>query len=202
VGYTTDFDGRFNLNKKLDEKTYIFLKKLAETRRMARNVDPKYGVEGEFYIDGSEGSGHGQGDDANIVDYNRPPSTQPSLWLQWIPTDDRIGFEWDGGEKFHGYVAWLKYIIDKILLPKGYILNGRVHFQGEATNDFGYIVVINNVVTIDRGRQVYDSDSEIEDTYKIIPEPESKAKPVVISHKRKISWKGAQNGPSENRSLL
>ena len=202
MGYSTDFTGKFVLNKKLDEETYTFLKKLATTRRVARNVGPEFGVEGEFYVDG-KGS-FGQETDKTVINCNQPPSTQPSLWLQWVPTDDRLGIEWDGGEKFYEYVLWLKYIIDKILAPKGYILTGRVHFQGEDTADFGYIVVVDNVVRLDHANQVDDSDSETEDTYKIIPEPESKAeaKPVVISHKRKINWKGAQNGQSENRSLL
>jgi len=48
MGYTTDFSGSFDLNKPLDDETYSFLCKFNETRRMARNVDPKYGIEGEI----------------------------------------------------------------------------------------------------------------------------------------------------------
>jgi len=193
LGYSTDFTGKFVLNKKLDEETYTFLKKLATTRRVARNVGPEFGVEGEFYVDG-KGS-FGQETDKTVINCNQPPSTQPSLWLQWVPTDDRLGIEWDGGEKFYEYVLWLKYIIDKILAPKGYVLNGRVHFQGEDSNDFGYIVATNNVVTVDQGHRVYDSESAgIDDLHQVdaLPKSESKAeaKPVVASHKRKISWKG------------
>jgi hypothetical protein len=37
MGYTTSFDGQFELNKKLDPETHSFLTKLEETRRMERD---------------------------------------------------------------------------------------------------------------------------------------------------------------------
>ena len=185
MGYTTDFSGKFTLNRKLDDETFTFLKKLAETRRMARKVDAKYGIEGEFYVDGT--GAFGQDADKTVIDQNSPPSTQPSLWLQWVPTEDGLGIEWDGGEKFYEYVEWLKYIIDKILAPKGYVLNGRVHFQGEDSSDFGYIVVTNNGVTVDNGHRTYDSDKEGIVLKPPKPKPEKivKIKPL----KRKVNWK-------------
>ena len=137
MGYDTTFKGRFTLDKPLDDETYTFLLKFNETRRMARKVDPKYGVEGEFYVDGK---GYmGQDDDDNIIDHNRPPSTQPSLWCQWKPSEDRMGIEWDEGEKFHCYREWLAYIIKNFLTPKGYVLSGKVHYQGEDDFDYGDI---------------------------------------------------------------
>jgi len=144
MGYTTDFSGQFDLNKKLDSETHEFLKKLAETRRMKRNVGPEYGVEGEFYV---EGKGFmGQDDEDNVVNSNCPPSTQPGLWLQWIPSEDGMHIEWDGGEKFYYYEEWLVYIIDKILKPRGYILNGAVDWRGEEMDDIGCLIVEDNVV--------------------------------------------------------
>lgn len=139
MGYTTDFIGQFDLNKELDIKTYTFLTKLNDTRRMARNLDAKYGVEGEFYV---------EDDNEGVLDNNRPPKTQPGLWCQWVPTDDRLGIEWDCIEKFYSYVEWLKYIIEKVLKPKGYVLNGGVEYQGEDMSDRGLIVCKDNVVSI------------------------------------------------------
>ncbi len=52
MGYTTDFSGILKFNRPLTVKESNFLKKLNQTRRMGRNVDAKYGVEGEFYVDG------------------------------------------------------------------------------------------------------------------------------------------------------
>lgn len=151
MGYTTEFEGKFKLNKELDEDTYEFLIKLAKTRRMKRDVSilksmgykGDYGVDGEFFVYGA--GDFGQGYDESIIDFNRPPKTQPGLWCQWIPTEDRAHIEWDGGEKFYNYKEWLKYIIDNILKPRGYLLSGEVTYQGEDFGDFGEIVLKNNI---------------------------------------------------------
>ncbi len=38
---------------------------------------------------------------------------------------------WNGAEKFYNYVEWLQYLIDKILAPRGYTLNGECQWFGE-----------------------------------------------------------------------
>lgn len=146
MGYTTDFSGTFQLNKSLSPEMHDFLVRLNETRRMHRKLEDKYGVQGEFYVDG--GGSFGQDHESNIVDYNQQPSTQPGLWCQWTPTDDSCGIEWDGGEKFYNYTEWLVYLIHKILAPNGYVLNGVVTWQGEETGDVGEIFVEDNKVFI------------------------------------------------------
>jgi len=148
MGYTTDFEGSFNITPVLSQKDNEFLTKFSETRRMARNVGPEYGIEGEFYVDGTGWAGQ----DSD----NRPPSTQPGLWCQWIPTDDGSELVWNGGEKFYNYVEWLQYLIDKILAPRGYTLNGECQWFGENRDDVGTIIVKNNVVTTKVGKLVYD----------------------------------------------
>ena len=146
MGYTTDFSGRFELNKELSPKMEQYLKLFNETRRMERNIDEVFGVQGEFYVFG--GGDFGQDRETNIVDYNEPPSTQPSLWNQWTPSDDRMGIEWDCGEKFYNYTEWLVYLIHKILAPNGYVLNGVVEYSGEEVGDVGEIVVVDNRVFV------------------------------------------------------
>ena len=155
MGYTTDFNGRFELNKELSPKMEQYLKLFNETRRMERNTDEVFGVQGEFYVFG--GGSFGQDHEDNIVDFNEPPSTQPSLWNQWTPSDDRMGIEWDCGEKFYNYTEWLVYLIHKILAPNGYVLNGVVEYSGEEVGDVGEIVVVDNRVFV---REKYqDSDN-------------------------------------------
>ena len=144
MGYTTDFSGKFNLNKELSPKMAQYLKLFNETRRMKRNTDEVFGVDGEFFIFG--GGDFGQNREPNIIDFNQPPITQPSLWCQWCPTNDLMGIEWDGGEKFYNYTEWLVYLIHKILAPNGYVLNGVVEWEGEERNDVGSIIVENNRV--------------------------------------------------------
>ena len=144
MGYHTEFDGRFTLNKQLDVDTLNFLKKFAASRRMKRkNLGPEFGHEGALYV-GEENNDYGN---RTIENYNLPPAGQPGLWCQWVPSEDGRYIEWDGGEKFYNYVEWIKYIIVNFLAPKGYILNGEVRWDGEERGDLGTIVIKDNVVT-------------------------------------------------------
>lgn len=144
MGYTTEFRNSWTLNKPLDDATFNFLTRLNNTRRMKRNLIPLYGIEGEFFTDGK--GILGQETDPSVIDGNEPPRTQPSLWCHWTPTEDRLHIEWDGGEKFYGYIEWIKYIISKVLAPRGYVLNGDVDYRGEDFDDQGTIEIIDNVV--------------------------------------------------------
>lgn len=146
MGYTTDFEGEFTLDKELDDKTFALLKGLASTRRMSRKVGPEYGIEGEFYVDG-EGF-MGQGAEDHIINSNKPPKTQPGLWCQWLIQDDRKTIKWDGGEKFYHYTTWIRYLIERVLAPAGYTLNGQVKWSGEDRLDNGIIDIINNQVDV------------------------------------------------------
>jgi len=155
MGYSTNFTGEFKINKPLTVKDFTFLKKLNDTRRMARKVDESiYGIEGEFYVDG--GGHSGQDHESNIIDYNEPPRTQPSLWCQWTPNEDGTAIEWDGGEKFYNYVEWIEYLIEKILAPRGYVLNGEVNWYGEDRSDEGIICITDNFVTTKTVKKTYE----------------------------------------------
>lgn len=188
MGYTTEFVGKFNLDKELDDDTYKFLVGLANTRRMKR--DPKkleelgygkaedFGIDGEFYI----------GDDRyncpSVLDHNCPPITQPGLWLQWVPTEDKKSIVWDGNEKFYEADKWIIYLIDKILKPRGYVVNGAVNAQGEDPSDKWNISISSNKVSVGRGfnrdvinfsldlKHTNENDEEAARLYKIINEIE------------------------------
>lgn len=148
MGYTTEFEGSLTIDRPVDEGTYRLLRGISETRRMARDVADEYGVEGEFYVDGT--GFRGQGRDANIIDFNRPPATQPGLWCGWLIGDDRQTIRWDGIEKFYNYAEWLEYLIDRILEPRGYVVDGELRWQGENPTDTGTITVRkNNVIAVD-----------------------------------------------------
>ena len=153
MGYDTTFDGVFKLDKPLATEHALYLKKFSETRRMRRDStkaaelsDPvreavglEIGNQGEFYV-GADGF-MGQDRDESILDYNYPPSTQPGLWCQWVPSQDGTGIEWDCNEKFYHYIQWLSYIIVNFLKPWGYVLNGKVCWRGEDFEDTGAIIV-------------------------------------------------------------
>lgn len=165
MGYTTDFTGRFNLDKALTPEHAAYLAAFAGTRRMARTAsktaqreDPvrvaaKLGVGpgGGYFV--GEGGFRGQGEDLSaswedVTNSNGPPSGQPGLWCQWVPTEDLLGIEWDGGEKFYGYQEWLTYLIEHFLKPWGYVLNGSVGYSGEEPGDVGCVVCEDNRVSL------------------------------------------------------
>lgn len=161
MGYTTDFGGSFKLNKPLTPKMHDFLVSFSESRRMGRNVDAKFGIEGEFYVEGKDR-------DSDIIDHNQEPSTQPGLWCQWVPTSDGNGIEWDGGEKFYKYTEWLVYLIHKILAPNGYVLNGVVEWSGEDSGDVGEIFVEDNRVFTKHWRESEREEITPENSVKMV----------------------------------
>ncbi|KAL9654143.1 hypothetical protein ABK040_016489 [Willaertia magna] len=178
MGYTTEFEGKFNLNKNLatNLKALQQIQILSLTRRIQYNLEEilkkekktieeiiqLYGVEAEFYnpnlstilekypnpLDWSyrlftdiSFSDH---NDLLCSNYDSPPLCQPSLWCQWCYNKEENVLEWDGIEKF--YVDWIVYIINVVLKPEDFIVNGKVNYIGEDTNDFGVIIVKDNVV--------------------------------------------------------
>lgn len=166
MGYTTDFEGQFTLDKPLTILQKQYLEKFSRTRRMKRNpallldngthskVGLGVGVDGGYFVDG--GGFAGQEHDDSVVEYNGPPKGQAGLWCHWVPTEDGEAIVWDGGEKFYDYVEWLKYIIEHFLKPWGYTLNGRVEWFGEDRSDQGIIIVENNNVTTKVAKLVWD----------------------------------------------
>lgn len=158
MGY--EFHGKLTLNKPLDKVTFDFLKKLNETR---------FGIEGEFYVKR----------DLNIICGNEPPRTQPGLWNQWIPTEDRMHIEWNGGVKFYNDIEWIEYIISKVLAPRGYVLNGTVHYQDRESSDYGNIVIFDNIVNGKRLIVDYSINKLLGEVKKEKNPPEFISMPVV-----------------------
>jgi len=168
MGYHTDFEGEFKLDHPLFSNHKAYLDAFNKTRRMKRDEgkaallpDPlrlavglDVGREGEYFV--GSGENYGQDRTPDILDFNGPPMYQPGLWCQWAPTTDGTGIEWDGGEKFYDYVPWINYLISHFLEPWGYILNGSVSWFGEERDDMGRIVIVDNEVTIQRGRVSYN----------------------------------------------
>ena len=82
-------------------------------------------------------------------------------YCQWVPTDDGKAIHWDSGEKFYDYVEWLKWIIDKLLKPEGFILNGEVEWDGEESGDVGKIIVKDNVIVVQNGKITYNREMKL-----------------------------------------
>lgn len=75
-----------------------------------------------------------------------------SYYCQWISNEDGTALQWDGGEKFYGYINWLKWLIDEFFKPRGIILNGEVLWHGEDFKDIGKIIVKDNILEIKEGK--------------------------------------------------
>ena len=158
MGYTTEFDGAFVLDKPLAENHKNYLVAFANIRHMRRipeltatYPDPIREAVGLdlgphhccYYVGNEFEHGH-----PSIIDYNAEPTGVPSLWCQWVPNDDGTAIEWDEGEKFYSYIEWIQYLITHFLAPWGYKLNGKVIWQGEDMADRGKIEIAGNVVTV------------------------------------------------------
>ncbi len=165
MGYTTEFDGRFNLDKPLTVPQFNYLKAFNETRHMRRNADAlmltpdplrvkvglPLGNEGEYYVaDESQA----------VLVIIQTPTTQPGLWCKWVPTEDGEGIEWDNNEKFYDYIEWLEYIIENFLKPWGLTLSGTVTWEGESNSDIGKIVVTDNKVASKKVKITYEDTEE------------------------------------------
>ena len=128
MGYTTDFEGRFEVTPPLSANHSAYLDAFATTRRMRRN--PKTTVQRDDRL--------------------------REAWCKWVPTEDGCAIEWNGAEKFYDYVEWLEYLIEHFLGPWGYLLNGTVSWQGEDGDDRGRLHVTDNTVTTQRPRLTWD----------------------------------------------
>lgn len=84
---------------------------------------------------------------SEYMDRSQNPEGAPDAYCQWEPTPDGEGLQWDGGEKFYEYTAWLRWLADNWFKPKGIILNGTLRYQGEEIGDVGRIEVKDSVVT-------------------------------------------------------
>ena len=89
-----------------------------------------------------------------FVEKRHNDADYPDYYCQWDPIKDGSGLEWDGNEKFHRYVEWLKYLITHFFQPWGLTLNGSVLWRGEEFGDDGVIVVEDNQVTT---RSLYEN---------------------------------------------
>lgn len=164
MGYSTDFYGSLKFNKEVTPQLKEYINRFSNTRRMPRDNDKikeiypnwkelcffgELGDRGEYFVPPT--NNYGQERDDSIIDYNGfKCAVHPGLWCQWIINDNNE-LEWDGGEKFYNYEEWLQYLIDNFFAPLGYVLNGDIEWQGEESDDFGNIHVVDNVIEMQYG---------------------------------------------------
>ncbi|WP_323713028.1 hypothetical protein [Mammaliicoccus sciuri] len=147
--YSTEFKGKFEFAEPVNQDVITVVNGLSNTRRMMRDREElikitgvDYGEDGEYFIPDNFD------DKTAVVDYNTPPSDQPSLWLEWEITEDGKYLQWTGGESFRCYLEWLDYLANYVFVPNGISLNGSVDYQGWDEKDKGTIIIENNQVKL------------------------------------------------------
>jgi hypothetical protein len=161
MGYSTTFSGQITVEPPLSQEEIQYLNNFSESRRMACEQGP-------YYVDRSRDFG----DDPTVADFNTPPDGQPSLWCDWVPTEDGRAIEWNGAEKFHDGDEWMQYLIDhfigsapqaKSLLPflQGHTLNGEIEAFGDYEDDRWLLIVKDNRVFVAEGSIVYGEPKPI-----------------------------------------
>lgn len=161
--YSTEFKGKFEFAEPVNRDVITVVNGLSNTRRFMRDREElinltgiDYGEDGEYFIPDDFN------DETAVVDYNIPPSDQPSLWLNWEITEDGKYLQWDGGESFRCYLEWLDYLANNFFVPNGISLNGSVEYQGWDERDKGTIFIENNQVKV---------KTDFEYTYGVGPQP-------------------------------
>ncbi len=183
MGYTTDFTGEIEVTPPLNADEISFLTELSGTRRMKRTRGPLYA-----HDDGNFGQGAmaGNGDKnatSDVLEYNTPDASQPSLWLQWVPSEDGKYISWNEAEKFYSSAEWMKYIINNLFSSEAidyvmehanasqdkrllnftfnHVFNGEIEAQGEDSSDRWLLVVENNKVFIKEAQITWKEPVEI-----------------------------------------
>jgi len=143
MGYNIYYEGRIELDKPLDDKTYNIIKGLGKTRRMRWDADKleqdgialksEIGYWGEFFfgVQDMKPKSQREFESKYVIDHNCPPPGQPELWGVWTVTDDRLGLAWNRNEKSYGGHEWLKYLVKSIFIPRGYYPRGIINWFTE-----------------------------------------------------------------------
>lgn len=182
MGYSTSFDGYFSLNAFLKPEHKAYLQRFSEIRhlvldedRLKAYPDPlreavrlpigKHGmyftglIEAEeigedFLVDYAFSFGIIEAISSLEVQRTNENVWAPSYYCQWLPTSNYRGIKAEG-DKFYGYIDWLRFIMDHFLIPWGYELSGTVSYRGEQ-GERGRIIVADNEISM-----VADGDSEL-----------------------------------------
>jgi hypothetical protein len=135
------------------KRDQLIAEKLPDPIRKA--VKLPIGWEAEYYVGSMVLMGQ-DCDSLSVVHPNEPPTNQPSLYCNWIPSTEGDFLQWDGNDSFHYPSEWLDYLIDNFLRPWGVIVNGCVEWRGEKGDETntGTITVVNNSYVITKKTEI------------------------------------------------
>jgi hypothetical protein len=155
--YETTITGEFAINPPLAAAHLAYLLAFSRTRHMRcatralkKRPDPlreaaglPLGRGGAYYVGGLDLFSQSL---ATVTNSLQPPHGQPSLYCKWTPTTDGRALVWQGSGAH--YEEWLEYLMKHFLLPWGYVLCGRVEWQGKRPSDSGVIRIEENILVV------------------------------------------------------
>lgn len=157
MAYETTITGEFAIRPPLSAAHLAYLQAFSRTRHMRcatralkKRPDPlreaaglPLGRGGAYFVGGLDLLTLGL---ATVTNSLKPPHGQPNLSCKWTPTSDGRALVWQGSGAH--YEEWLSYLLKHFLLPWGYVLCGRVEWQGKRPTDRGVIRIEENMLVV------------------------------------------------------
>ena len=146
MGYTTEFEGSFEINGELSDEHDAIIRNFIQTHNN-KIWDPKCRKECD--------------------------PAAPKSACKWM-IQDKCEIFWSGEEKFYDYVEWIEFLIQKFFIPWGYVVSGQVQWKGEEFRDVGEIGIENNIVTVESQMEIKKNlKSQVKKLTKLLEERDS-----------------------------
>lgn len=143
-GDVTVFDGYFQIDRPLDVETEDIMDALANGRCLARDVEKLakalnmgvaeckrlYGQEGQYFLGEDETSVLPA--KRNFFENNDFSGQPPHSCLRWEYHADDHTIRADDVEKHYCYQEWITLLVEDVLAPRGYVVNGTVDYENRA----------------------------------------------------------------------
>jgi hypothetical protein len=143
MGYKTTFTGELTITPPLSVKFIQYLRIFVKKRHFCmKQTNSDLGTEGEFSLDLISET------DDNVLDYNKPPGTQPSLWCDWFLSNNGARIYPIDGNNYR-YAEWLIYLNEHFFTVMNNKLSGQISWQGEHHNDHGIIQIDNGIIHVE-----------------------------------------------------
>lgn len=131
MGYTTIFEGYLTSDLPLPNKL----------SQEINDINPY-----NNYYRKTNNENYGMDDYLHNDIYKKKIGSNIDSYCQWCYNEKEKVIEWDGGEKFYGYILWLKFILKLINEKSNCKFNGIIRWMGEEIADIGLIEVIDNEI--------------------------------------------------------
>lgn len=170
MGYSVNYYGSIDIEPPLDSELHERINAWLACHHAQYDVDKIYQVDPDadlHTVDGNPVGENGWNWVKVFIDPHSPAyepylpaviderhsDPMPSLWSDLILEHDyKMGsavLKWNGIEKSYEIPSWIEILIQNVLAPNGYVLNGVLSWEGDDNDDTGSIRVVDNDVIVD-----------------------------------------------------